>query len=102
MSTIGSNPSPIHSTGLDPAGRQVSFDDLRQQGLLQTDAGLALPEAAPAALVDPGEAVLNLSAWGEGDASRSLPRSDAFEGRLAALDRADAAGAGVDGILAAL
>ena len=101
MSTIGTNPPPIHPTGLDPAAGQVSFDDLRQ-GLLQTDAGLVQPEAAPAALVDPGEAVLNLSAWGEGDASRALPRSDAFEGRLAALDRADAAGAGVDSILAAL
>ena len=102
MSTIGSNPPPIHSTGLDPAGGQVSFDDLRQQGLLQTDAGLVLPEAAPAALVDPGEAVLNLSAWGEGDAGRALPRSDLLEGRLAQLDRADAASEGVDGILASL
>ena len=102
MSTIGSTPPPIHPTGLDPAGGQVSFDDLRQQGLLQADTGLALPEAAPAALVDPGEAVLNLSAWGEGDASRALPRSDLLEGRLAQLDRADAASEGVDGILASL
>ena len=102
MSTIGSNPPPIHSTGLAPAGGQVSFDDLRQQGLQQADAGFVLPEAAPAALVDPGETVLNLSAWGEGDASRTLPRSDALKGRLAQLDRADAAGEGVDGILASL
>jgi len=102
MSTIGSNPPPIHPTGLDPAGGQVSFDDLFKQGLQQADAGLVLPEAAPAALVDPGETVLNLSAWGEGDASRALPRSDAFEGRLAGLDRGDAAGESVDGILASL
>lgn len=102
MSTIGSNPPPIHPTGLAPAGGQVSFDDLRQRGLQQADAGLVLPEAAPAALVDPGEAVLNLSAWGEGDASRTLARSDALEGRLARLDRADAASEGVDGILASL
>ncbi|MCW5580236.1 MAG: hypothetical protein KIS72_02705 [Luteimonas sp.] len=100
MSTIGSNPPPIHPAAFDPAGGQVSFDDLLRQGLQQADAGLALPEAAPAALVDPGETVLNLSAWGEGEASRALPRSDAFEGRLAGLDRGEAAGEAVDGILA--
>ena len=103
MSSIGSNPPPIPPSGLAPVGGQVALDDLRQRDLLQTaDAGLVLPEAAPAALVDPGETVLNLSAWDSAEGSRTLPRSGALEDRLAGLDRADAAGESVDEILALL
>lgn len=102
MSTIGSTPPGLNATGFDPAAGQVSLDEARQQGLLRADEGLALPEAAPAALVDPGETMLNLSAWDGADAPRLLPRDDAFPAQLAQLDHAEAAGAGVDGILAAL
>ena len=101
MSTIGSTPPGLNTAGFDPAGGHVSFDEARQQGLMRTDAEFAIPEAAPQALVDPGEAVLNLSAW-EGAGSRSLPQSGGFSAQLAQLDRGDAANAGVDGILAAL
>lgn len=105
MSTIGSTgatPPGLNTTGFDPAGGQVSFDEARQQGLLRTDAGLAVEDAGPAALVDPGEAVLNLSAWEGAGGARTLPRSAEFAGQLAQLERGDAASAGVDGILAAL
>jgi len=101
MSTIGSTPPGLNTTGFDPAGGQVSLDEALQQGLLRAEGELAIAEAAPAALVDPGEAVLNLSAWDTG-AARTLPRSEAFTGQLARMDMADAAGAGVDGILSAL
>src|SRR5690606_13192407 len=70
--------------------------------LLRTGADLALDEATPAALVDPGEAVLGLSAWDGADAPRMLPRDAAFASQLGAMDRADAGHAGVDGILSAL
>ncbi len=101
MSTIGSHLPSFPPPGLDPAGGRVALDDLRQPGLAPADGGLELPEAAPASLVDPGEATLNLSAWGADEAGRSLPRASSQEGRLAQLDRADAVDAGVDNILAA-
>ncbi len=100
MSSIGSTPPGFGSTGF-PAG-QVSLDEARQQELLRGDAGLAAVEAAPAALVDPGESVLGLSAWDGVDAPRALPRDAAFAASLAGLDRGEAANAGVDGILSAL
>ncbi len=102
MSTIGSTPPGLSTTGFDPAGGQVSLDEARQQGLLRAEGELAIPEAAPTALVDPGEAVLNLSAWGDAGTARTLPRSEAFTGQLAQMDRGEAANAGVDGILSAL
>ena len=101
MSSIGSTPPGFGTTGFDPAG-QVSLDEARQHGLLRGDAGVADAAAAPAALVDPGESVLNLSAWAGVDAPHTLPRDAAFGARLAMMDRAEAASAGVDGILAAL
>ena len=101
MSSIGSTPPGFGTTGFGAAG-QVSLDEARQQDLLRTGADLALDEATPAALVDPGEAVLGLSAWDGADAPRMLPRDAAFASQLGAMDRADAAHAGVDGILSAL
>ncbi|TYT26754.1 hypothetical protein FZO89_11070 [Luteimonas viscosa] len=102
MSTIGSTPPGLGTTGFDPAGGQVSFDEARQQGLLRTDVGAPVPEAAPAPLVDSGETLLNLSAWGDAGAPRMLPRSDALASQLSQLDRAEAANTAVDGILSAL
>jgi hypothetical protein len=100
MSSIGSTPPGLNTAGFDPGG-QVSLDQARQQGLLRADGGLAEADAAPAALVDPGESLLNHAAWPEGGL-RALPRQDAFGAQLAGLDRAEAANAAVDGILAAL
>ncbi|WP_202841399.1 hypothetical protein [Luteimonas saliphila] len=104
MSAIGSTPPGLGTTGFDPAGGQVSFDEARQQGLLRADtgAGSAAPEAAPAPLVDAGETVLNLSAWDDAGAARTLPRSDALTAQLSQMDRADAANAAVDHIFSAL
>ena len=59
-------------------------------------------EAAPATLLDPGESVLQLSAWDGADAPHTLPRDTAFSARLGTMDRAEAANAGVDDILSAL
>lgn len=101
MSSIGSTPPGFGTTGFSPAG-QVSLDEARQQELLRGETGQVPADAAPAALVDPGESVLGLSAWDGVDAPRTLPRDAAFAGRLAGLDRAEAANAGVDGILSSL
>ena len=101
MSSIGSTP-PGYSPTVFGAGGQVSLDEARQQGLLRADADLAVADATPAALLDPGESVLQLSAWDGADAPHTLPRDHGFSGRLAAMDRAEAANAGVDGILSAL
>lgn len=100
MSSIGSTPPGLSTAGFDPGG-QVSLDQARQQDLLRADGGLAGPEAAPAALVDSGESLLNHAAWPDGGL-RALPRQDGFAAQLAGLDRAEAANAAVDGILAAL
>ena len=101
MSSIGSTPPGLNTAGFDPVGGQVALDEARQQGLLRAEGELAVADAAPSTPVDPGEAVLNLSAWGDAGA-RALPRFEAFAGQLAQLDRAEAANAGVDGILSAL
>ena len=101
MSSIGSTPPGFGPTSFGSAG-QVSLDEARQQGLLRADAELAVAEAAPAALLDPGESVLQLSAWDGADAPHTLPRDAAFSARLGTMDRAEAANAGVDDILSAL
>ena len=101
MSSIGSTPPGLNTTGFDPAAGQVSLDEARQQGLLRADGAVAEPGDAPAALLDPGEALLNLSAWDDAG-PRMLPRDEAFSARLAGLDHAEAANAAAEGILAAL
>lgn len=101
MSSIGSTPPGFGTTGFGAAG-QVSLDEARQQGLLRADADLAVADAAPAVLLDPGESVLQLSAWDGADAPHTLPRDTAFSARLGSMDRAEAANAGVDDILSAL
>ncbi|MGJ4729924.1 hypothetical protein [Luteimonas sp. SDU101] len=101
MSSIGSNPPGFGTTGLPQAG-QVSLDEARQQDLLRGGVEFAPDAAAPAALLDPGESVLELAAWEGADAPHTLPRDAALVSRLAAMDRAEAANAGVDSILAAL
>ncbi|MDH5832669.1 hypothetical protein [Luteimonas kalidii] len=100
MSSIGSTPPGLNTAGFDPAG-QVSLDQARQQDLLRADGGLAEVDAAPPALVDPGESLLNRAVWDD-TGLRALPRQEAFGARLAGLDHAEAANAAVDGILAAL
>ncbi len=101
MSSIGSTPPGLNTTGLDPGAGQVSLDDARQQGLLRADGAVAEPTDAPAPLLDPGEALLNRSAW-DNAGTRMLPRDEAFSARLAGLDHAEAANAAAEGILAAL
>ncbi|MDH7454613.1 hypothetical protein QF205_16265 [Luteimonas composti] len=102
MSSIGSTPPGFGTTGFPPAG-QVSLDEARHLELLRGETAPAAADApAAAALVDPGESVLALSAWDGVDAPRTLGRDADFSGRLAGMDRAEAANAGVDGILASL
>ncbi len=101
MSSIGSTPPGFGTTGFPPAG-QVSLDEARHLELLRGDTGSAVAEAPAATLVDPGESVLALSAWDGVDAPRTLARDAGLLGRLAGMDRAEAAHAGVDGILASL
>jgi len=103
MSSIGPTPPGLGAPGFDPAG-QVTLDQARQHELLRADAGAgaAVAEAAPAALVDPGEAVLGLAAWDGAEAPHALPRDAGLTARLAMMDRADAANAGVDAIVSAL
>lgn len=100
MSTIGSTPPGLTAPGFETGG-QVAFEEARQQGLLRGGIDVGSAEATPAPLLDPGERVLNLSAWQGVDGARHLPRTEGFSQQLAQRDRAEAAAAGVDGILAA-
>lgn len=101
MSSIGPTSPGLDPSGFAPVGGQVSLDEARRQDLLRGDQAPGLADAAPADLVDAGETVLSLSAW-DGDGPRMLPRADGLASQLGGMDRAEAANAGVDGILAAL
>ena len=102
MSSIGPTSPGLDPSGFAPVGGQVSLDEARHLELLRGDTGPAVADAPAAALVDPGESVLALSAWEGVDAPRTLGRDADFSARLAGMDRAEAANAGVDGILSSL
>ncbi len=101
MSSIGPD-NRLNVTGLD---RQVSFDDLRRQpgGAQDIVDVVSTPAAdAPAASTDAGEDVLNAAAWDDtAPGSRMLDGDPALEGRLGALDLAQAADSAVDAVLGA-
>lgn len=101
MSSIGPD-NRLNVTGLD---RQVSLDDLRRQpgGAQDVADVVATPAAdAQAASTDAGEDVLNAAAWDDtAPGSRMLDGDPALEGRLGALDLAQAADSAVDAVLGA-
>lgn len=104
MSSIGPD-NRLNVTGLDRLDRQVSLDDLRRQpGSAQDVADVvATPAAdAQAASTDAGEDVLNAAAWDDAaPGNRMLDGDPALEGRLGALDLAQAADSAVDAVLGA-
>lgn len=104
MSSIGPD-NRLNVTGLDRLDRQVSLDDLRRQpGGAQDVADVVSTPAAdtPAASTDAGEDVLNAAAWDDTTpGSRMLDGDPALEGRLSALDLAQAADSAVDAVLGA-
>src|SRR5688500_5252261 len=104
MSSIGPD-NRLNVTGLDRLDRQVSLDDLRRQpGGAQDVADVVSAPAADAqpASADAGEDVLNAAAWDDtAPGSRMLDGDSALEGRLGALDLAQAADSAVDAVLGA-
>lgn len=105
MSSIGPD-NRLNVAGLDRLDRQVSLDDLRRQPGTGTQevsgTAAALPADAQAATVDAGEDVLNAAAWDDVAAGgRMLDGDPGFEGRLGALDLAQAADSAVDAVLGA-
>ena len=105
MSSIGPD-NRLNVTGLDRLDRQVSLDDLRRQpgaGAQEvSDVASALPADAQSAIADAGEDVLNAAAWDDIAAGgRMLDGDLGFEGRLGALDLAQAADSAVDAVLGA-
>lgn len=106
MSSIGAPPPGLDPSRLDLSG-QVALDQARQQERLRAESAPALapalaPEPAATPGVDPGEAILALSAWEGVEGPRLLEDATALGAQLAALDRAEAASAGVDAVLASL
>ena len=102
MSSIGAPPPGLDPSRLDLSG-QVALDQARQQERLRAESAAALaPEPTATPEVDPGEAVLALSAWDGVEGPRLLEDGAGLGAHLAVLDRAGAASAGVDAVLAAL
>jgi hypothetical protein len=104
MSSIGPD-NRLNVTGLDRLDRQVSLDDLRRQpgGAQDVADVVSTPAAdAPATSTDAGEDVLNAAAWDDtAPGTRMLDGDPALEGRLGALDLAQAADSAVDAVLGA-
>lgn len=102
MSSLGAPPPGLDPSRLDLSG-QVALDQARQQERLRAESAPALaPEPAATPEIDPGEAILALSAWDGVDGPRLLGDAAGLGTQLAALDRAEAASAGVDAVLATL
>ncbi|NYZ62087.1 hypothetical protein [Luteimonas deserti] len=104
MSPISSDLS-FSAARLERLDGQVGLDDLRRQGPDgQGPLGDAALEGAPRGpQADPGEDVLNATAWdGIPAGMRQLAGDSAFEHRLSALDLSSAADQGADAILDAL
>jgi len=105
MSSIGPD-NRLNVTGLDRLDRQVSLDDLRRQpgtGAQEvSDVASSLPADAQPATADAGEDVLNAAAWDDvATGGRMLDGDLGLEGRLGALDLAQAADSAVDAVLGA-
>jgi hypothetical protein len=105
MSSIGPD-NRLNVTGLDRLDRQVSLDDLRRQpgGAQDVADVVSMPaaDAQAASTTDTGEDVLNAAAWGDvAPGQRTLDGDLGLEGRLGALDLAQAADSAVDAVLGA-
>lgn len=105
MSSI--NDTRLDRANLDPLAAQARLDALqgREQELQARDlqgAERVAPAYAPPA-TDPGEDVLNASAWnGVPHGQRQLPGDLALERSLGAMDLSQAADRGADAVLDAI